>query len=220
MRLPHILSSALAAIILAFTSAPSMAQLFFRSAALSASVIDAETGEPVSGAVVIAYWKLEKPRFFHGHDYKILERIETITDRNGRFSMGEWGPKFAVPLWQMGGSSPYVFILKSGFKFEVVRNYTSAMGGFTCPGSQIAETTRGIPTHTNSRIVASWNGCQITLHRPTEPLEEYAITLSVLRENLCDPEREEGAQCGNALIEYFAAEKRRLLSLGAKRVSW
>lgn len=218
MRLSYSFCSGFTAIILFFTPASSVAQLFFRSEALSASVIDAETAEPISDAVVIAYWKLEKPRFFHGHDYKILERIETKTDRNGKFSLEAWGPKFVIPSWRMSGDSPYVYILKSGYKLEIISNYSTAFGGFACPGSQFAETTRGIPTHVNSLIVASWNACRIKLERPTEMPDEYAMRLSLIRSTLCD--REEGTQCGKDLVEYFEAEKQRFFSSGAKRIYW
>ncbi|NDP48954.1 MAG: hypothetical protein GZ085_11335 [Sulfuriferula multivorans] len=218
MRLPYIFISGLAAFALLVPSGTSFAQIFFKSSALSASVIDADTSEPVSGAVVVALWNLEKPRFLHGHDYEVLKKIETLTDQSGRFSLEAWGPKFVWPSWRMDGGSPYVYILKSGYQFEIIGNYSDDFARLGCPGSQFAKMTRGIPTHTNSLVVVSGNTCQIILKRPTEAPEEYASRLSMIRRDLCDSRDE--AQCGNALIEYFAAEKQRLLKLGAKRADW
>ena len=127
--------------------------------------------------------------------------------------MAAWGPSFVWPSWDMSGSSPYVIILKSGYKFEIASNYSNAFGGFTCPDSQFAEMTRGIPEHMNSLIVTSWNSCQIKLQRQTESPKNYASRLSSLRYTICGEGRE---QCGNAVKEYFTAERLRLIGLGVK----
>ena len=175
----------------------STARFYYKSDTLSASVIDAKTGEPVSGAVVVAFWKLQKGRFFHGHDYWVLQRIETVTDQRGRFSLEPWGPRFVRPAWRMSRDSPYVYVLKTGYKFEIASN-----------------------NYTNSLVDVQWNSRQIKLQEPAESPDNYAISLSSIRSSLCDPYRNEGAECGSALVEYFAAEKRRLFAVGVKHAYW
>ena len=81
MRLPY--TFGFAAFVLLLFSGCSNTHIFFKSDPLSASVIDAETGQSVSGAAIVAIWELEKPRFFHGHDNKILRKDETETDQSG-----------------------------------------------------------------------------------------------------------------------------------------
>src|SRR5439155_780937 len=62
--------------------------------AIRATVVDATAGSPIEGAVVVAVWQLqtmsgEGPR---------LQVSEAVTDRDGRFVIPGWGPKFRQPL--------------------------------------------------------------------------------------------------------------------------
>lgn len=188
-----------------------MAQLFHSSEKLSATVTELGTGKSVKGAVVVVYWQLKKGKL-HGHDYEVLHKVETTTDDHGGFYIEAWGPKYVGLSWSMGGDSPYVYILKSGYKFEIIANYTNAFGGFLCAGSKRAEVSR--VTHVRSRIVASWNGCPIPLTQPTERPDIYAMRLSSIRSDLCD--NGVTTKCSEPIQRYFNEERRRLLELGAK----
>ena len=201
-------------VVLSFALVVLLPPFYYESPEVSASVIDVETRMPIAGAVIIIITEVEKRRMLHGSDDKVLQRLETVTDQSGKFRVDGWGPKFVGVGWNMVGSSPRAYVLKSGYKFEVVSNYTSQYGGLTCPGSKIEETTGGIPIQKHSFIVTSWNMCPIELKPPTENLEEAASKLSMIRRRLCDSN--ENKVCSELLIQYLAAEERRLLALGAR----
>jgi hypothetical protein len=61
-------------------------------------VIDAETGEPIEGAVVLGCWYTKMGDASH-----YLEAKETVTDENGRFSIPPLGPKSlsAIPRFEI-----------------------------------------------------------------------------------------------------------------------
>jgi hypothetical protein len=192
---------------------PSQAQFFFSSDELSATVVDGN-GKPVAGALVVVKWQLEKGRL-HGYDYRTLHEAEVVTDNQGVFRVPAWGSKYAGLFWSLGGSSPKAYVLKIGYKAEVLSNYTSSFGGFTCPGSKTAEMSyTGNPTHSSSKVVASWSGCQIRLSPPDGPPDVYAMQLSGLRMVMCGAGTTN--QCGEAVRRFFDEERRRLISLGAK----
>jgi hypothetical protein len=62
---------------------------FYFANAIEAWIIDAETRKPVEGAVVVARWTLE---YEGGADYDMVV-LETVTDKNGRFTFPAWGPQ-------------------------------------------------------------------------------------------------------------------------------
>lgn len=75
------------------------------SAAIRGKVVDAETGEPVEGAVVLAEWTVTKGfGLTYTESYKILE---TVTDNEGKFRFSRVYNPFA------GG--PTVVIYKKGY---------------------------------------------------------------------------------------------------------
>jgi hypothetical protein len=201
------------AVALSLVSAPAQAQFFFSSDELSSTVLDGN-GKPVAGALVVVTWKLEQGRI-HGYNYNMLHEAEVVTDAQGVFRVPAWGPKYAGLFWSLGGSSPHAYVLKGGYKFEVVSNYTSSFGGFLCPGSKTAEMSyAGNPTHSSSRVVASWNGCPIRISPPDAPPDQYATLLSLMRMQMCGPGS--SSQCSEAVRRFFDEERRRLGSLGAK----
>ncbi len=50
-------------------------------------VIDADTKEPIEGAVVVAIWTREAPYFPSGESVAFKKARETLTDKNGEFSI-------------------------------------------------------------------------------------------------------------------------------------
>ncbi len=50
-------------------------------------VIDADTKEPIEGAVVVAIWTREAPYFPSGESVAFKKARETTTDKNGEFSI-------------------------------------------------------------------------------------------------------------------------------------
>lgn len=154
--------------------------VFWSSDEISGYIVDAETGRQIEAAIVVAKWKLDRPRLFHGTDDKELMVEETMTDSSGRFVLLGWGPRYGGITWNMSGGSPYGYILKEGYLPEVIANYSRAFGGYPPPpDGKFAEITKGIPHHAKSPIVASWNGAYIKLKSVTD-LKNYAWRLSLL----------------------------------------
>ncbi|MEO7710502.1 MAG: Ig-like domain-containing protein [Caldimonas sp.] len=189
----------------------------FRSAALSATVLDAETGNPLPDVTVIASWSLGQQGLGHGRIHNAIQRIEGRTDQDGVFSLPAWGPRFSASWWRMDGTSPSLFLLKPGYRVDEVNNYSSAFGGFKCDASDIAQMSSGIPTHVSAAIVASWSGCRIPLQRPTESADKVAERLAIVRRWVCEPDP---GPCERAVGEFFDAERQRLRSLGVKEFHW
>src|SRR5581483_7654118 len=87
-------------------------------------IVDAETKQPIEGAVVLADWVLEGStmvdfKFTRVGDLKILE---TITDQNGRFRFDAWGP---ITHWGRGlltYMDPEIFVFKNGYEYQRLAN--------------------------------------------------------------------------------------------------
>jgi len=93
---------------------------FYRANPVEAWVIDAESGRPVDGALVVANWQLEG-----GLDSGIprgqLQILETVTDAAGRFELPGWGPRIVFSghaSWKW----PQILIFKSGYRYALVMN--------------------------------------------------------------------------------------------------
>ena len=76
------------------------------SAEITGTVVDAETGKPIEGAVILVEWTMTKgvPGMSHTESYKV---IEEITDKNGKFTLQE----LLIPLVH----SPDITIYKKGY---------------------------------------------------------------------------------------------------------
>lgn len=74
-------------------------------------VIDAETKEPLVGAVVLVYWNLFA--LVSGHPERFLAAEETLTDARGQFSIGAHPPSAPLPGTKV--SEPHISILKPGY---------------------------------------------------------------------------------------------------------
>jgi hypothetical protein len=74
-------------------------------------VVDADTGEPVKGAVVMLIWY--RNHAFSGSDY--FKSRETLTDKSGMFYLkGRCKINF-VPITRVG--EPHLHIFKGGYKY-------------------------------------------------------------------------------------------------------
>ena len=78
------------------------------------SVIDAETGEPIEGAVVLGVWYKEVPTVA-GPKRSYYDARETVTDKNGEFSIPGKGLIVLSNLEPMSAT-----IFKAGYNYEVV----------------------------------------------------------------------------------------------------
>jgi hypothetical protein len=135
---------------------------------IEAWVVDAQTGQPIEGAVVVAHWQLERkyaiPPGVVGYDPRgplQLQILESVTDANGRFAFPAWGPLSAPPGAYLEGDDPRIIIFKSGYEYFSTGNIHP--GNF----DSSASSTR-----------TSWvNGKTIKLKKFEGDLKEYARQL-------------------------------------------
>lgn len=57
-----------------------------------ARVVDADTGKPLPGVAVVAYWELYQGGIAGGGPCAAANVEEAVTDQNGRFWLPNWGP--------------------------------------------------------------------------------------------------------------------------------
>jgi hypothetical protein len=89
--------------------------------AIHARVIDADTGAPVQGAVVVADWKLYGGGIGHGGHRESLFVEETATDASGEFTFGKWGPK-KRPAYAALDTAPWLVVFKRGYQHRFLPN--------------------------------------------------------------------------------------------------
>jgi len=78
-------------------------------------VVDAETKQPLVGAVVLVYWNRLTPGLGHGPVGRFLDAEETLTNIHGEFLVAEDPPIVWAPwAWR---SRPYFTIFLPGYAF-------------------------------------------------------------------------------------------------------
>lgn len=76
-------------------------------------VIDAETKEPIVGAVVLVYWNRESPLSLHNWAESFLAAEEVLTDEKGEFVVGKSPPGSWIPGTRV--SRAYITIFYPGY---------------------------------------------------------------------------------------------------------
>lgn len=77
------------------------------------TVVDAETNQPMGGALVIAIWELEDgPEW---NPVGILEILESVTDEKGQFRMLGWGPIPRPANAALDSHDPLLVFYKPGY---------------------------------------------------------------------------------------------------------
>lgn len=80
------------------------------------TVIDAETKQPIAGAVAVANWDLFNVLFGGGsHGVCSMQVTEAVTDPAGHFVVPGWGPKLRPWLNVLDTDDPSLTIFKSGY---------------------------------------------------------------------------------------------------------
>lgn len=92
---------------------------FFRPSSYSYSefqgqVVDADTGEPIAGAFILAQWILTEE--WTGHQWKPLQVLDTTSDKKGNFVIPAWGPIRRPSGYYMEDMRPLVLAFKSGYR--------------------------------------------------------------------------------------------------------
>jgi hypothetical protein len=92
---------------------------------ISGTVIDAQSGEPVAGVVVVTRW--EQTGLLHLGLHRILGVSETVTDASGAFVIEGWGPRLTRHvLGRVANESPQTILFRAGYAPLFVSNFRKA----------------------------------------------------------------------------------------------
>lgn len=165
--------------------------LTYSAKEIHGQIVDAETGEPIEGAVIVAQWILFEIGVGHR---KRLHIEETVTDKGGHYVIPAWGPKPHPPFTELDREDPMLAIFKTGY--APLRLYNRI-------------------DRSDSVRVSDWGGKVVRLKRTEGTLEEQAFRLSSFYGGLIGDHRDpnEWRQYPRMLIAVHA-EKQRLRSLG------
>ena len=90
------------------------AALQYSADPIEAWVVDAETNQPIEGAIVVAHWEL-KGGLEGGNVMGQVMVMEAVTDDKGKFNFPAWGPKWHIGWGGLGDSDPELLLFKSGY---------------------------------------------------------------------------------------------------------
>lgn len=94
----------------------------YRAEAIEGWVVDAETGKPLEGVILVAHWEV-KGGLEGGVPIAELQILETVTDTNGRYFFPAWGPKLVPMTGVIEGNSPGLLLFKSGYRSQRFPNF-------------------------------------------------------------------------------------------------
>ncbi|HYT97117.1 MAG TPA: carboxypeptidase-like regulatory domain-containing protein, partial [Casimicrobiaceae bacterium] len=90
---------------------------YYTSDSIEAWVVDADTGQPIEGAVVTANWQLVGFTLdTGGRKGAQLAVMETSTDSNGRFFFPGF-TKLNLSLGELRDQDPQILAFKSGYRY-------------------------------------------------------------------------------------------------------
>lgn len=162
--------------------------LTYSAKEIRSQIVDAETDQPIEGAVIVAQWILFEMGVGHR---KRLHIEETVTDKDGRYVIPAWGPKPHPPLTELDREDPMLAIFKSGYM--PLRLYNRI-------------------DRSDSLRVSEWDGKVIRLKRFQGGLEDYARRLESFSIGLAHNGKE--WRLFPRMILALDAENRRLKSQG------
>jgi hypothetical protein len=136
-------------------------------------VVDAESGKPLQGVVVVAHWQL-KGGFEGGNPVGQVHIYEAITDQAGRYYVPAWGPRFAL-MGTLTSESPGLLYYKAAYKYR-------ALGNSWRPG--------------RDNSVSDWNKKTVMLEPFKGTPLEYSKSLERLNDTLWGVGHAWGDPCG------------------------
>lgn len=170
----------------------------YSAEAIEGRVVDADTKEPVEGVVVTADWELRRSGYYPGGSPYggELMVMESVTDKNGRFSFVAWGPirQFKGELHE---HDPRLILFKSGYRYQSLSNETE---------SALESVHR-----------SQWNGKTIELKQFKGTLDEWAKNLGLLTTSLRFIEEDCNWKKTPRMILSLDSEKERLRQNGIIR---
>ena len=139
---------------------------FYSAESIEAWIVDEDTNEPLEGVVVVAEWPLQQYTVAGRIPAGQLKVMETVTDKNGRFYLPNWGPKVVV-RGQLDHETPSFIMFKSGYHVARMSNNVFQRDGGIIRSSD-------------------WDGKVIKMLKFKENMKKYRKELFRLRNTLDD----------------------------------
>lgn len=93
--------------------------------AIEAKVIDADTKQPLEGVIVTANWELEEGTLGGNIPIGQMMVMESVTNKDGRFTLSAWGPKLALK-GHLVNKDPQLLFFKGGYEYRrLVNDFTA-----------------------------------------------------------------------------------------------
>lgn len=180
---------------------------FYSAPELRGTVVDAATGKPLQGVVVVAQWCLAGPA---GREPR-LHVADAVTDANGDFVIPGWGPRLRPPLTELREKSPELVLFKHGYVPVELAN---------APKSQFAR-LRSLENRTAAQISAGagwdgnphdqlqeslWNGMRLQL----EPFDKRPKDWFTLLQSIVDAIAPNGIEASRRMYEAIGAQRPHL----------
>ncbi len=163
--------------------------LYYRAPTITATVIDEESRQTISGAVVVARWVLD---WWPGLTFeKPFYLVETVTRSDGSFTIRGWGPKLRPPFYVLAYRDPEIWIFKPGYYLGGGDNHSAYVPVITTRSGG-TETQQHLPLNPGQRPerfvgdysnavtrFCYWNGKVMPLE-PARRIERYVYDLDSL----------------------------------------
>jgi hypothetical protein len=191
--------------------------LYYRAPAMTATVIDEETGKPLEGVVAVQQWVLHLwPGL--GFEYAI-DAVEAVTGPDGAFHFPAWGPRLRPPFKVLTYQDPMILLMKPGYYVWQKDNHQAYVPVFHTAGAR--GSTYGLRPDQRPEVfpgdyetgavrVSYWNAKVIPLE-PARDMKRYAASLHLL---------DFPADAHKPLPRLAKACEQAMLSLPSERDLW
>jgi hypothetical protein len=117
------------ALVVAIFAAYVVISSFSMAPATEGWVVDAETGEPVEGVIVVAYWGMEKAWAWSVAPAGAVAVFEEVTDKNGHYRIPGWGPRWRKETMK-NYADPEIVLYRSGYELRFLDNMKAGGGPY------------------------------------------------------------------------------------------
>lgn len=164
--------------------------------AIHAQVVDAATGTPVNGAVVVVLWRKIA---IHVETWEGTFRLsEVVTGPDGRFHTPRWGPRPGGYDFFLDARDPEIWVLKRGYLTGYFDNEAAADArAFSGSAPASVRLSKPAPHEIRGRIksryvraanaASIWNGRTLPLHRAPNAEQQARALASAAPIDAFDP---------------------------------
>lgn len=139
----------------------------YSAKSIRATVVDADTGQPLDGVIVVAHWVLNFG--WEGGGGADMVLMESVTDQNGEFFFPAWGPQRIPAVFptdaRLKGQDPAIILVRRGYMSKGLSNDRP-----TVEQSLIGASTR----------TSDWDGKTIKLEKFTGDRKQFAKSMAPL----------------------------------------